>query len=1198
MFMVLALVAAVVAISLPAAAQSSYATLSGTARDAAGAMIPGASVSVKNVVTGDVRKTTTNGVGYFTVTALPAGDYEVEVIAKGFGKWIAKGVVLNGADSKTMNIDLKIKAGDEVVEVTGSATEVALVDTGEKSSTIPAAQLNKLALATRNATEFVKILPGATLCACSGINKAVINGEAVGINDFVANGSHAGGLGGTNINGQAVDITQDGQHVFDPGAFGSATPVNPNPDMISEVKVLSASFTSDNAKGPVVINTVTKGGGNVFHGDARFNVRNDALNSNDAQNKMSIFNLPRPNSSYYYPGFSVGGPVVIPGTGFNKERKKLFFFDGFEYYRQRIDAGVARAFVPTADMLNGDFSKANTFGAGRFAMGSIPTAPAAGARPGFDIRAAAGCTITGGKLSSACIDPNALALMEQYLPAANVDPSTHGGFNFVQAFTEPQDSYQNVARGDVVFTENTKLYVTYSRQRETADMPLGLWTGSGDWVVPSPSATIGANSSDNVNVTFLHVFSPTMTSETRYGYTYINMPNSRKDPSKLSRSAISGFPTGIFNNPVTPSIVSWGQSVPNLGEIGHDFHPTMICYKGIPSVEENFTKVFGTHTTKYGFYYEHTYNKQDNWGQFMGVMTYDPWNTVTGNNYADMLMGIGFDGYYEQAVPPPTEIAQNISSFYAQDSWKMNRRITINYGMRLEHYAKPYSANGIGLAVFDPNKYSSTASVDANTGVVWSGIDPSLSLSGADSRFLFFSPRIGAAIDLFGKGKTVLRGGWGKYRAYDSLQSNAYTGPAQTAMGSVSYSCNHLYGGDTAASKCSTWENIDTNFIGAPTTWGKTLGPGLKGINVINQHDDEQPLVTSYSLNIDQELPAKFKLEVSYVGNHTDFSQATANINYIPLGAIKVAANQNCDSNCVQSYRPYNYQNIVDSVTAGKAQYDGLQLSLDRSTGWLTLRANYTFSKALGSNGWNVANGTMSAALPNYGTQAFWSVLPIDRAHVLSLAYVLEPPQLKGSRFVERLTGGWQLSGITQIESGGQLTNQSGSTGLALNYGRDNLTVGGTTVQYYDNIHMLGTPDVQLYPTITCNPTKGLKPGQYLNPSCFGPAPDGALGSSRLPYMPGPLFSNSDISLQRNIKITERQALQFRVSAFNFLNHSLTSFTGGDGNLQLKFNADGTLKNANPSSGHACPGPTCDAFGYADYKTGHRTMELGVKYTF
>ena len=159
---------------------------------------------------------------------------------------------------------------------------------------------------------------------------------------------------------------------------------------------------------------------------------------------------------------------------------------------------------------------------------------------------------------------------------------------------------------------------------KTRSFPTGQWQGPGTPAVPTPSPVIGANGSDFTTVSLLHVFSPTMTSETRFGYTYINFPNSPQDPSKFLKSA-SGYPlTGIYNNPEMPAVLDWQGTIPNLGSVGYDYHPNMICYKGIPSVCENLTKVMGTHTAKFGFYYEHVYNTQDNWGQFMGDMVIPP----------------------------------------------------------------------------------------------------------------------------------------------------------------------------------------------------------------------------------------------------------------------------------------------------------------------------------------------------------------------------------------------------------------------------------------------------------------------------------------------------------------------------------------------------------------------------------------------
>lgn len=1189
-----------------ASAQSQFATLSGTVTDESGAVVTGAKVTVKPMGSADVRKTVTNQDGFFSVPTLPAGRYEVFVEMKGFQRWQGTEITLNGADSRDMKIELKVGVASETVVVEGTVTQLATTDSGEKSALISSQDLQNLSLVGRNATEYLKLLPGAILAPNGALNKPAYDGQVVGINGFAV-GSNAGGLSNVNINGQAVDITQDGQHSFDPGAAGAATPVNPNPNMISEVKVLESNFSAENPKGPVVVNTVTKSGASTFHGEAYFYARNNAMNAEDAFNKATekqagmTPGFLKVDSSYYYPGFNIGGPLYIPKTGFNKSRQKLFFFEAYENYRQTLDGGVDRAFVPTADMFNGNFSELATYGSkiGHSQVGAVPTAPAAGTRLGFDVRAAAGCTIANGILSSACIDPNAQLLLKNYLPAPNADP-TVSGFNYIKAFSVPQNSWQNVVRGDWNISDNTKVFVIWSRQRERAEMPMGLWINSGDWTVPTPSNTIGSNGSDAVTTSFVHVFSPTMTSETRFGYTYINFPTSLADPSKQNRKDL-GFPlTGIFGDSNTPAVLSWGSTFPNLGDVGHDYHPTMIANKGIPSVAENLTKVIRTHTLKAGFYYEHTYNKQDNWGQFMGVFAYGAtgWGGgTTGNEYADALMGIGQAGYFEQALPPPTNLAQNIAAFYAQDDWKVTRRLSIQYGMRFEHYAKPYS-DPFGLAIFDPSKYDASipAADNTQTGITWHSLTPSVPVSGASSRFLFFSPRVGAAFDLFGNGKTVIRGGWGKYRAYDSVQSNSYVQPAQTATGSSSWSCGWN------DPQCPTWESVDTHAL-APPIYGSGLSAGAnKGVFVMDPKNDEQPLVTSYSLQIDQVLPWKFRTELSYVGNHSNFLQAYTNYyNAIPLGTMTTASTMqhlgDCytsgdptqpnwtNTACQQDFRPFpDYTTINTSITGGKARFDSFQATLHRNVGILVLQANYTFSKAIG-DGVQLANGGFPGALSVKDAEKWLrGILPIDRAHALSLAYVVTVPNTKaGNSFVRGVANGWQISGITQVSSGAQLSAQAPSGGLNFNLSFP------SSAQNQNSVYLLGSPDITLYPVITCNPTHGLAKNQYVNPACFSPAPAGTLGNAGLPYMPGPMFWNSDLTLIKNFRFKERQNVQFRFAAFNFLNHSLPSFTTNDNNLKLTCPASG--------SGLTCA-TTSPNFGLAQYRFGHRILEVGLKYSF
>src|SRR5215469_8333119 len=313
--------------------QSMFANLSGTVTDTTGAVVPGAMVNIQNVATKVVRQVVSNSAGYFSVTELPAGTYEVTADAKGFKKWQATGIALSSSDNRTLSIALDVGASTETVEVNATLSEVMVADTGEKSDIISAKQLNELSLVGRNATEYIKLMAGATLAANGAVNRPAYDGQVVGINGFAV-GSNAGGLSNVAVNGQSIDITMDGQHSFDPGASGSATPVNPNPAMISEDAFAKESEISSGLK--------------------------------PGQLKVP--------SSYYYPGFNLSGPIIIPKTGLNRNRNKLFFMEGFEYYKQDLNGGIDRSFVPTEDMFNGDFSGLSSYSSIQRTLGVIPGA--------------------------------------------------------------------------------------------------------------------------------------------------------------------------------------------------------------------------------------------------------------------------------------------------------------------------------------------------------------------------------------------------------------------------------------------------------------------------------------------------------------------------------------------------------------------------------------------------------------------------------------------------------------------------------------------------------------------------------------------------------------------------------------------------------------------------------------------------------
>jgi hypothetical protein len=316
------------------------------------------------------------------------------------------------------------------------------------------------------------------------------------------------------------------------------------------------------------------------------------------------------------------------------------------------------------------------------------------------------------------------------------------------------------------------------------------------------------------------------------------------------------------------------------------------------------------------------------------------------------------------------------------------------------------------------------------------------------------------------------------------------------------------------------------------------------------------------------------------------------NINPVPIGAMTTTAvTTTCagmdsdlngmlnDGNCQQRFRPYTrYQGINANESTAEARYDSLQASLQRSAGWATASLNYTFAKNLGDT-------NSSGALKDYGVKEYWSVQSINRAHTFNATYTFAFPKLTyGSAFDHAVLNGWELSGITQVISGAMLTAVNGAQ-----LGLSNATSGA----------VLGySPDVTVASVLTCNPKKGLAKGQFANGSCFAEAitPGQGIGNTRFPYLAGPMFWNSDLSLRKNMKVSDHENLDLRVAAFNFMNHALLSFSPGDNNAKVNYNSSGALSNA--TSNTTCPGPSCKTFGYPDFHYGLRVIELSVKYTF
>ncbi|MGA2073637.1 MAG: carboxypeptidase-like regulatory domain-containing protein [Terriglobia bacterium] len=1192
-------------------AQSIFATLTGVVSDPTGAVVPNASVKLVNEQSASTRDTVTDGAGYYSFPSVSIGDftYKLVVEAQGFETYEATGLQILGGEKRNLNVELKVGSSTQTVEVTGAVSNIVPVDSGEKSETLTNTELSNYIEVGSNAAEYIKIMPGFAL-QNGTTNKANYTGEVIGINANGDGGSQSPLNNAYSYNGlpsNSLDITADGAHVSDPGC-NCDTPVNPNADMLSEFKVLTSNFSAENQKGPVVVSSVTKSGGSQFHGSAFFSARNAALNANDALNNAS--GAPKPGNKYYYPGGTLGGPVTIPGK-FNTNRDKLFFFTGFEYFYQVLDTGLLRATVPTSSMTqNGDFSTASLEQIGDANLGYITAsgAPVGSPCPGGGaytpcLNAAGLALYPNGQIPTTAMDQNMLNLMKLY-PQANANPNTTGGYNYVQSEIFNQNNLQWAARVDYNISDSTKLFVRYNLQRETQQFPVGLWWRNGSQV-PYPTPILGKNRSDSVSASLTHVFSPTMTNEFVFAYTYIGFPNVFEDPSKVDRSKVgfniaglAGLSTGAAKG--ISQIPSFGQGG---GETAYVFNPGgfedggtsagLYADKWMPSISDTIAKVVSTHTIKAGFFWEWIRNAQpandDSNGQINFASSNNPLYT-TGDSYADEVLGIA-SAYDQTSFNRVNDIAYNTFEGFVQDDWKVTKRLTINYGIRMTHFQPWADRLGFGFSIFDTAAYQSAYAQNPGCtgaptycGFEWHAKDSNIPLGGFPTRALFYQPRFGAAYDLFGNGKTVLRGGWGRYFFHAGQFTNGLD--ASAGVLSVSFSGKvNLPGG--------TYQPIlvdpSANYPGAAGLATVNYSATPAGPSAVDSTDDKQPYTDSYSFTVSRQLPWSSLMEVSYVGNRTrDIPSAgnggtlgfnTLNINPVPIGAMLSSKNGGVDPNTLNSanFRVLpGYSDLYLTTANGYTNYNALQVTWVRSKGRYSLNMNYTYGKAMGIVGFydqfNLAD--------NYG------VLPNNRSQLFNAAYSIQLPSPK-EKLANEIAGGWQFSGITQLESGPNLTGEQGQNfGMNLNGAIIPGSVSATIPKgiAINNISLLGTPDMQLNPLLTCNPRSGLTAHEYINPNCFAaPTQVGQNGGTILPPIYGPGFFNWDMALFKNFKITESKSIQLRFDGYNFLNHPLWSFNGG--NLGLSFDKN-TLAQNDP------------VFGETTFKQGHRIIEMAVKFFF
>ncbi|MGB6693450.1 MAG: carboxypeptidase-like regulatory domain-containing protein, partial [Terracidiphilus sp.] len=874
----LALPLALLLAAIPTLRAQTTASLSGTVTDTTGAVVPGAAVTATNDATQDKTVTLTGGAGTYSFPVLLPGTYTVSVAAKGFEGEKQIGIVLTaGLQAQAPAIALKIGAATETVTVTLPEGTVLQTENGQLGGVLNSADLQTLALESQNTLELLKVMPGIT---------TVANYTGNGLQfDFFNTGTEGSPIGvglatnGVPNRGGTADLL-DGVNINDPGCncWSIALIL---PDWVQEVSYQAANFGADVSHGPTVVSSISKGGTSRYHGQGYFYARNDFLNANDWADNHN--GTPRGTAHYYYPGGDVGGP--IPFT-----HKKLLGWFGYENLIQNTgNAYTLTSHIPTPAMMGGDFSLSDAAGQALCQSGigstkgtycdnlqgtDLPDGTTIGVTPGVPVgHIPAQFTAAGGYTPA-----QYAADLAKIWPQPNATPSSGNGFaNFYQPVPGVHDGHMWRARLDYDINEATKLYVSYQygydSSPENGSGAHIYWTPGNS--IPFPGGSMqGLETTKVLSGHLTHVFGSTLTNELVGSVGYGNNPIAVPNPSAVYKTTLA-YPGGtVFgtNDKWIPSYNSAGTyTFPDFSQqdifAGSDY-PLL---KEAPSAYDNVIKVLGRHTIKTGVFYEMINNDQGGFNTANGVYSFSGGpanNVVTGvetgspnNPVANFVIG-NASSYSENSANPRADEAYKTISVYGDDSWKVLKNVTFEYGVRFDHMGRWYDRGTSGIPVFSAAKVQSDFNGGALfPGLSYYGINPAVPKSGMTTPFLVLSPRIGLSYDIFGTGKTVARGGWGVYRWND--QYGDYSGGIGDAQGVKGY--------NLPGSKTVLLNQVGTGATGlTPPTSTATATCCAGTIYAVSASDSNRiPTTYMYNFTIDQQLPWRSVLEVAYVGNQS-----------------------------------------------------------------------------------------------------------------------------------------------------------------------------------------------------------------------------------------------------------------------------------------------------------------------------------------
>ena len=1102
------------------------ATIVGTVTDQTGAAVAGAVVTLTNSETGQVHNLTTGSAGEYVAPDIHIGHYTVRVEAKGFKSAERKDLLLQVGDRARIDVQMEVGTAQETVTVEATAVAVQS-DTSEISQVVSGEQLAHLGTNGRSLYTFINMTPGSSSLQGDSQSPTPVGGDA--------NVSFNGNRPVHNL------YLIDGGEDADRGG-GGTTAVMPSIESMAEFRTLTSNYDAEyGLSSAATMTSVLRSGTKTFHASAWEFFRNDALDS------RNYFN-PAPQHvaelRYNIFGFNVGGPI-----DFWRKEHKSFFFYNMEWRKTIIGQTITQA-VPLAS----EYPDATTTGFAVFPIDDankqypiyVPSTVAtsvlfAGCPGGVAPPGIGGATITPGALfpgnaiPDCMIAGNATALLNAKAPGVGIFPLPNNGLNFQGGANQPTNVREEIIRVDHTFNDKFTIFGHFVDESVLQTFGTTMWSGDN---LPTAGNTFGNPSYSGV-FHMIHTIRPNLLNEVAFNYNANRINIIPIGPILDTPSAFATNP--VFTGPSLGHIPTINLNGQTGAQYSSNWTPWVNKYDDY-QIRDDVSWTRGAHQFKMGGSWALYKKQQDVFAatqgsfNFNGSFTSNAGAAQTGVDFADYLLG--YSQQYQEAGVHDSGQWNNVSwAAYVQDNWRVNRKLTLNLGVRWDGVPHTYEANH-RTSNFYPNLYDSTklpiwnsdGTINASSPGLTTSPNPILApvplytngmgidgLNGipkglVDNHWAAFGPRIGFAYDVTGQGKTVIRGGFGLM--YERIQGNDMYNAGTNVPFSASVTLNNVL-----LANPQTQASTGVSFPALPIV--STTITGLSRTNY------QLPTSAQYSFSVEQALGQKAVLTVAYVGNQNRHQSDWREINLAPIADLPALVAKTNTTPYDQLVPYQGYHQVRIAFDEANAHYNSLQTSLrGRVARNLQLQAGWTYSKAVdptigGGNGFDLDNVSNSYAGWRYdqGPSIF------DRRNVAFFNFVYDIPlfQSSSNRAAKAALGGWQVSGIVSLMSGAPLDiTVSGQSAASI--------VPGATVR----ANLTGKISYPNKPTEWFDPSAFTAPACATGPDCFG-----TLGHDAVR---GPGRDNWNMSLFKNFNFTERTRLEFRVDAFNIWNH--TQFVG------------------------------------------------------